>query len=104
MRGSAGSGHAPLSYASKNCTHATQKGHPMRKPDFLVRLSVMSLLLGVSLELQAQTCNVTWTGNEGNGSWSTAGNWSPRKVPGTTSDVCIPTFTSANGAGLDGSS
>jgi hypothetical protein len=52
---------------------------------------------------QAQTCSVAWTGNEGNGSWSTAGNWSPRKVPGATSDVCIPIFTTANGAGLDGS-
>jgi hypothetical protein len=53
---------------------------------------------------QAQTCSATWTGNEGNGSWSTAGNWSPRKVPGASSNVCIPTFTTANGAGLDGSS
>ena len=52
---------------------------------------------------QAQTCSATWTGNAGNGSWSTAGNWSPRKVPGATSDVCIPTLTTANGAGLDGS-
>jgi hypothetical protein len=52
---------------------------------------------------QAQTCSVTWTGNAGNGSWSTASNWSPRRVPGSTSDVCIPTFTTANGAGLDGS-
>jgi hypothetical protein len=76
----------------------------MRKTKFLVRLSVMSLLLGVSLELQAQTCTATWTGNAGNGSWSSAGNWSPRKVPGTSSDVCIPTFQQAQGAGLDGSS
>ena len=52
----------------------------------------------------SQSCSATWTGNAGNGSWSTAGNWSPRKVPGSTSDVCIPTFTTANGAGLDGSS
>jgi len=52
---------------------------------------------------QAQTCSATWTGNARNGSWSTAGNWSPKKVPGPTSNVCIPTFTTANGAGLDGS-
>ena len=31
---------------------------------------------------QAQTCSVTWTGNAGNGSWSTARIWSPPKVPG----------------------
>ena len=53
---------------------------------------------------QAQTCTATWTGNARNGSRSTAGNWSPKKVPGPTSDVCIPIFTTANGAGLDGSS
>jgi hypothetical protein len=68
----------------------------MRKAKFLVMLSVMSLLLGVSLELQAQTCTAEWTGNAGNGSWSTAGNWSPRKVPGAASNVCIPTFTTAD--------
>ena len=45
---------------------------------------------------QAQTCNATWTGNAGNGAWSTAGNWSPAKVPGSTSDVCIPTLTTAD--------
>ena len=38
---------------------------------------------------QAQSCSVEWTGNAGDGLWSTAGNWSPRKVPGPTSDVCI---------------
>lgn len=73
----------------------------MRKANFLVRLSLMSLLVGVSfggvsLELQAQTCSVTWTGNAGNGSWSTVGNWSPRRVPGPKSDVCIPLLTTAN--------
>ncbi len=52
---------------------------------------------------QAQTGSVTWTGNARNGSWSTAGNWNPRKVPGPTSNVCIPIFTTANGGGLDGS-
>ena len=45
---------------------------------------------------QAQTCTATWTGNEGNGQWNTAGNWSPRRVPGATSDVCIPLLTTAN--------
>ena len=45
---------------------------------------------------QAQTCSATWTGNEGNGQWGTAGNWSPRKVPGPTSNVCIPLLTTAN--------
>jgi hypothetical protein len=48
---------------------------------------------------QAQSCSVTWTGNAcsvQSCSWSMAGNWSPRKVPGPTSDVCIPTLTTAD--------
>ena len=53
---------------------------------------------------QAQTCTATWTGNASDGNWSNAGNWSPRKVPGPSSDVCIPTLTTADGAGLNGSS
>ena len=39
---------------------------------------------------RAQTCTATWTGNGGDGMWSTADNWSPHEVPGPTSDVCIP--------------
>ena len=49
---------------------------------------------------QAQTsspsCSDSWTGNAGNGLWSTASNWSTHKVPGLTSDVCIPTLTTAD--------
>jgi hypothetical protein len=44
-------------------------------------------------------CSDTWTGNAGNGLWNTAGNWSTKKVPGTTSDVCIPTLTTADATG-----
>ena len=58
---------------------------------------------GGNILTQAQSCNVEWTGNAGNGSWSTAGNWSTHKVPGPTSDVCILNGT-ADGAGLNGSS
>ena len=39
---------------------------------------------------QAQSCTATWTGNAGDGMWSTAGNWSTNQVPGPTDDVCIP--------------
>ena len=45
---------------------------------------------------QAQTCSATWTGNAGDGAWTTAANWSPRRVPGPASDVCIPLLTTAN--------
>jgi hypothetical protein len=51
---------------------------------------------GGNIMTEAQTCSVTWTGNAGTGLWSTAGNWSPRRVPGPASDVCIPLLTTAN--------
>jgi hypothetical protein len=76
----------------------TQKAGTFLRAGVLLAVAVMGSNLA-----EAQTCSVTWTGNAGNGSWSTASNWSPRRVPGSTSDVCIPTFTTANGAGLDGS-
>lgn len=44
---------------------------------------------------QAQTCTATWTGNAGDGKWTDAANWSPRRVPGPKSDVCIPLLTTA---------
>jgi hypothetical protein len=47
---------------------------------------------------QAQSCNVEWTGNAGDGLWSTAGNWSTHKVPGPTSDVCILTASGTSGS------
>jgi hypothetical protein len=58
---------------------------------------------GNILAQSSPSCSVTWTGNAGNGSWSTASNWSTHRVPGPTSDVCIPTLTTADGAGLLGS-
>jgi hypothetical protein len=53
-------------------------------------------LTGLAAPAMASSCSVTWTGNAGNGSWSTASNWSTHKVPGPTSDVCIPAFTTAD--------
>jgi hypothetical protein len=46
----------------------------------------------------AQNCNVDWTGNAGDGQWSTAGNWSTNRVPGPTSDVCILTANGTSGS------
>jgi hypothetical protein len=40
--------------------------------------------------------SIQWTGNAGDGRWSNAANWSSHKVPGATSDVCIPTFGQAD--------
>ena len=42
------------------------------------------------------SCSVNWTGNAGNGLWSTASNWSTHKVPGPASDVCILTLATVN--------
>src|ERR1700676_2143457 len=61
-----------------------------------------AIIYGGNFLVQAQlapSCSVTWTGNAcsvQSCSWSTAGNWSPRKVPGPTSDVCIPILTTAD--------
>ena len=61
-------------------------------------LAVLALgLMGMAAPAMASTsCSVTWTGNAGNGLWSTASNWSTDRVPGPTSNVCIPTLTTAN--------
>jgi hypothetical protein len=49
----------------------------------------------------AQSCNVEWTGDAGDGGqWSNAKNWSPHKVPGPTSDVCILTANGTSGSVL----
>src|ERR1700739_922133 len=57
------------------------------------RFLIAGLLLAAAVPggslAQAQSCNVEWTGNAGDGLWSTAGNWSTNQVPGPTSDVCI---------------
>ena len=59
-----------------------------------------ALLLAVAVTgsnlAQAQTCSATWTGNAGDGAWTTVGNWSPRRVPGPASNVCTPLLTTAN--------
>jgi len=47
---------------------------------------------------RAQSCNDEWTGNAGDGQWSTAGNWSTHRVPGPTSDVCILTANGTSGS------
>jgi hypothetical protein len=61
-----------------------------------------ALLLAVAVTVgklaQAQSCNVDWTGNAGDGQWSTAANWSTHRVPGTTSDVCILTANGTSGS------
>jgi hypothetical protein len=59
-----------------------------------------ALIYGGNILAQAQSsCTATWTGNActvQSCSWTMAGNWSPRKVPGATSDVCVPTLTTAD--------
>jgi hypothetical protein len=64
-------------------------------------LTVLGLgLMGLAAPAMAATsCSATWTGNAGNGLWTTAANWSPEKVPGPTSNVCIPILTTANATG-----
>jgi fibronectin-binding autotransporter adhesin len=62
--------------------------------------ALMTAGLGMAAPAAAATaspsCNVSWTGNAGNGLWNTASNWSTHKVPGPTSDVCILTLATVN--------
>lgn len=58
-----------------------------------------AIIYGSDILAQAQSCSATWTGNAcsvSSCSWFMAGNWSPQRVPGATSDVCIPTLTTAD--------
>jgi hypothetical protein len=72
----------------------------MKKAHIVKTLLRAGALLAVAVTgsnlAQAQSCSATWTGNAGDGKWSTASNWSPRKVPGPTSNVCIPFNTTAD--------
>ena len=70
------------------------KSHKART--FLCAGALLAVAVTAGNLAQAQTSSVTWTGNAGDGLWSTAGNWNPRHVPGSTSDVCIPTFAQAD--------
>jgi len=64
-----------------------------------LRLVVVLIVAAAGGKLaQAQSCNVEWTGNAGDGQWSTAGNWSTHKVPGATSNVCILTANGTSGS------
>jgi len=67
---------------------------------FLRAAALLAVIIyGGNILAQAQSCSATWTGNGcsvQSCSWSMAGNWSPRKVPGPTSNVCVPTLTTAD--------
>jgi hypothetical protein len=56
---------------------------------FLRLVEVLAFAVAAGNLAHSQSCNVEWTGNAGDGLWSTAGNWSTNHVPGPTSDVCI---------------
>lgn len=64
-------------------------------PNGLIQASDATTGLGTAYT-SSPSCSVEWTGNAGNGSWSTAANWSTHKVPGPTSDVCILTLATVD--------
>ena len=41
-------------------------------------------------------CDETWTGQDGDGQWETAGNWSTGAVPDSSDRACIPLGDTAN--------
>ena len=65
---------------------------------FLRAVAVLAVAVTGGNLAQAQSCSVEWTGNAGDGQWSTAGNWSTHRVPGPTSDVCILTANGTSGS------
>lgn len=60
----------------------------------LVIIITMTLILPVGLlspmSARAEGATVTWTGNAGDKSWHTAGNWDGDQVPSTGDTVIIP--------------
>lgn len=44
-------------------------------------------------------CTAMWTGAAGNGSWETAGNWSPGVVPGPSDFACVPEGVTVTSSG-----
>jgi len=65
---------------------------------FLRVVAVLAVAVTAGNLAQAQSCSVEWTGNAGDGQWSTAGNWSTHRVPGPTRDVCILTANGTSGS------
>jgi len=55
---------------------------------------IFGLFILTSSSLSAAT--VTWTGNSGDGLWSSAGNWDTNSTPGTVDNVVIPATFTAN--------
>jgi 6-phosphogluconolactonase len=37
----------------------------------------------------AEACTINWTGNAGDGYWTTAGNWDLNRIPNSNDNVCI---------------
>src|ERR1700747_595416 len=81
---------------TKHPQGGVMKTHKARA--FLRAVAVLAVAVTGSSLAQAQSCNVEWTGNVGDGQWSTAGNWSTHRVPGTTNDVCILTANGTSGS------
>lgn len=65
---------------------------------FLRVVAVLAIAVTGGKLARAQSCNVEWTGNTGDGQWSTAGNWSTHRVPGPANDVCILTTNGTSGS------
>ena len=37
----------------------------------------------------AEACTINWSGNAGDGYWTTAGNWDLNRIPNSNDNVCI---------------
>jgi hypothetical protein len=56
--------------------------------------AAVGLLLSAPPTMADSSCTETWSGST-DGDWSTASNWTPNAVPGSSDVVCIPSGTPA---------
>jgi hypothetical protein len=63
----------------------------MKKSTFITTKNIVTLatVLAMLTSVSSFGASISWTGNNGDGLWSPAENWSGNAVPGTTDDVTI---------------
>jgi hypothetical protein len=53
------------------------------------RLLILALGIFLIAPQIAQACSINWTGNAGDGYWTTPGNWDLNRLPNSNDSVCI---------------
>ncbi|HYM56280.1 MAG TPA: hypothetical protein VES97_13030, partial [Solirubrobacteraceae bacterium] len=114
-------GNAPITYAYQwqrcnssgegcvNVTGATSPTYRLGLADVASTLRVIvsatnplgssSAASQASGAVEGPSCSQTWTGQAGDGSWGSAGNWSGGQVPGASDVACVPAGATVNVTG-----